>query len=213
MSNIASAYDQWAAQYDTNHNRTRDLEAACLRALLADLHDQPVLELGCGTGKNTAWFAARASHVTAVDFSAGMLAEARQRVTATNVQFVQADLTLTPWPFAPDEAFGVVTFSLVLEHIEHLAPVFVQAAATLAPGGLLYMAELHPCKQYGGSQARFDTADGARQYVTAYVHHTTDYLHAAETAGLRLHRLAEFFDEAAPRTTPPRLLAMLFTKP
>ena len=68
--NIQSAYNAWAETYDTVLNKTRDLEAAAIRQLLADVPFAEVIELGCGTGKNTEWLAATAAHVTAVDFSA-----------------------------------------------------------------------------------------------------------------------------------------------
>ena len=35
--NTEEAYDQWADQYDTNKNRTRDLEAVALRATIAHI--------------------------------------------------------------------------------------------------------------------------------------------------------------------------------
>ena len=53
--NIREAYNHWSAQYDTNMNPTRDLEGVALREMLADLSFKQVLEIGCGTGKNTAW--------------------------------------------------------------------------------------------------------------------------------------------------------------
>lgn len=51
--NIQQAYNLWALQYDTNHNKTRDLEAQALRNSLRDIPFNHVLEIGCGTGKNT----------------------------------------------------------------------------------------------------------------------------------------------------------------
>ena len=63
------AYNSWAAQYDTNKNNTRDLEAGALRSVLAAISFDTCLEIGCGTGKNTTWLMQRAQHVTAVDLS------------------------------------------------------------------------------------------------------------------------------------------------
>ena len=48
---VEKAYNLWADQYDTNHNKTRDLEAISLRETLADLKFDNCLEIGCGTGK------------------------------------------------------------------------------------------------------------------------------------------------------------------
>ena len=48
-------YNKWAEQYDTNYNKTRDLEAFALRLTLSDFSFDNCLEIGCGTGKNTQW--------------------------------------------------------------------------------------------------------------------------------------------------------------
>ena len=50
---VEQAYNNWAEQYDSNENKTRDLEAKALREVLADMIFENCLEIGCGTGKNT----------------------------------------------------------------------------------------------------------------------------------------------------------------
>ena len=233
--NIRNAYNHWAQQYDTNKNRTRDLEAIALRETLATASgaapDQPLythcLEAGCGTGKNSVWLADHCQQLTAMDFSESMLLQAKEKLAGReHVRFFQADIT-QPWPFA-DAAFDLVTFSLVLEHIEQLGPVFHEAARCLRPGGRLYLGELHPFKQYTGTKARFETEAGT-QVVDCYNHHISDFLQAARAAGLQLKDLNEYFDpeegEAEPantRTTSgsgsttnsglPRILTLLFEK-
>ena len=212
---IRSAYDHWSRQYDTNANRTRDLEAVALREVLSAVPFQRVLEIGSGTGKNTAWLVERAEHITAVDLSEGMLAVAREKMREMlgqarhdNVRFVQADI-LQPWTFA-EGAYDLITFSLVLEHIEAIAPVVEKAATCLAPGGHLYIGELHPFKQYAGTKARFETVEGTHA-VNCFDHHVSDFTAAATSAGLALITLREFFD-GEDRTAPPRILAMMFRK-
>ena len=215
MSTIAAAYDQWADQYDTNQNRTRDLEAQALRDMLAEEGKLgAVLEIGCGTGKNTGWLADRSSQGLGIDFSPQMLARAQAKSWPSHVGFQQADIT-QPWDFAPAAAFDLVTFSLVLEHIEDLRFVFRQAAARLRPGGLVYVGELHPFKQYVGSQARFDTVAGERVAVPVFQHHVSEFWAAAQAASLKLISLHEHFDPTDPATppAPPRLLTLLFQKP
>lgn len=208
MNSVQEAYNSWAQQYDSNENKTRDLEARSLRETLAPLSFERCLEIGCGTGKNTVWLMEKAASVTAVDLSEEMLEKARAKITATHVQFVQADIT-QPWSFATTQ-FDLAGFSLVLEHIELLNPVLQKAAAALKPDGYLYISELHPFKQYNGSKARFETATGT-QVVTCFNHHVSDFTDAATANGLELLVLKEYFDEDD-RTTIPRLLTLLFQK-
>lgn len=205
---VRSAYNVWAEHYDTNKNRTRDLEGIALRQILSGIPFDNCLEIGCGTGKNTVWLKDKAQHVTAVDLSESMLAKAKEKVGNDRVTFIQADIT-KDWGFT-DERFDLVTFSLVLEHISNLDHVFAQVAKMLKPGGYVYVGELHPFKQYTGTKARFDTSAG-RQEVTCYTHHVSDFVHAATRYGLSLQGVEEFFDEGD-RTSIPRILNVLFRK-
>lgn len=206
--NVKQAYDNWATQYDSNPNKTRDLEALALQETLAHLPFSICLEIGCGTGKNTTWYLTKAKKVLAVDFSGEMLQQARQKITASHVQFHQADITRN-WDFRT-ERYDLVSFSLVLEHIENLDFIFQEAAAALITGGYVYVGELHPFKQYTGSQARFTTPAG-EQLVPCFNHHVSDFTQAAKLHGLELVDLKEFFDNQD-RMSIPRILTMLFRK-
>jgi ubiquinone/menaquinone biosynthesis C-methylase UbiE len=205
---IEQAYNSWAAQYDTNKNRTRDLEAVAIRAALSDVSFESCLEIGCGTGKNTEWLVRKARHLLAVDLSAAMLGRARKKVNSNKVAFQQADVT-KPWDFVA-QVYDLVTFSLVLEHIQQLDFIFEQTAAALKSGGHVYIGELHPFKQYSGVKARFDTAEG-RQDVECYTHHVSEYVQTAKQHGLQLVDLKEYFDNND-RTGIPRILTILLQK-
>ncbi len=206
---IAAAYDRWSAQYDHDRNPTRDLDAIVLPRVLGALRPRATLETGCGTGKNTGFLASISQSVLAVDFSAGMLARAAGRELPQHVRFAEADL-LQRWP-VDDRSIDLVSCSLVLEHLRDLAPYFHEAARVLATGGHLWVCELHPYKQYAGSQARFADASGDTVKVDAFTHHLSDFTAAATSAGLRLQRLDEWWhpDETA---AMPRLISFLFQR-
>ncbi|MBP6313422.1 MAG: class I SAM-dependent methyltransferase [Flavobacteriales bacterium] len=205
---VRAAYNTWSKQYDTSTNRTRDLEGNVLRKVLEIIQIERVLEIGCGTGKNTEWLVQRAKHITAVDLSEGMLAKAREKISSDKVRFVQADI-LEPWTFC-EGLYDLVTFSLVLEHVEHLGPVLKEAASHLAPRGQVYIGELHPFKQYAGTKARFETEKGT-EVVTCFDHHVSDFLDAARSNELELVRLGEHFD-ADDLSRPPRILSLLLRR-
>lgn len=200
------AYNHWAQSYDTDENKTRDLELVAGQQVLEGADFSHVVEIGCGTGKNTAWLAPKAKELTAVDFSEEMMNLARGKVTSPHVRFLPADIT-QPWHFG---TATLVTCSLVLEHIEPIDFIFAEAAKTLAPGGLLYVCELHPYKQLQGSRARFEQ-DGRTVHVEYFVHHVSEFFQAATKAGLQCLRLDEWFD-GNDRTTTPRLVSFLFRK-
>jgi ubiquinone/menaquinone biosynthesis C-methylase UbiE len=201
------AYNKWASQYDTNINKTRDLEGQALRVLLTTVSFDSVLEIGCGTGKNTEWFVEKAKEVTAIDLSDEMLAKAKEKITSHRAQFKQADITF-PWTFS-DKQYDLVSFSLVLEHIHNLDHVFKEASRSLRPGGHIYIGELHPYKQYSGTKARFDTEEG-RQVVKCFDHHISDFIQIAKKHRLMLVDLNEFFDNE--RIKIPRILTIILRK-
>ena len=206
--NVKDAYNSWAAQYDTNENKTRDLEAVALRETLTGINFENCLEIGCGTGKNTEWLLQKTKQLTAVDLSEEMLAKARAKIKAANVSFIQADIT-KEWDFAGND-FDLVSFSLVLEHIEDLDNVFKKLRLVTANTAHVYIGELHPFKQYSGSKARFETENGLN-IVTCFNHNISDFTTAAKKNGFQIVHVAEYFDNND-RTTIPRILALLLKK-
>ncbi len=206
--NIKEAYNQWSAQYDTNENKTRDLEGVAMRTVLKDIEANTCLEIGCGTGKNTSWLAQRAKTLVAVDFSEQMLEKAKLKNEHQNVQFVQADIQ-QPWHFVTQNV-NLVTFSLVLEHIENLEAIFEKLALYVADGGYIYIGELHPFKQYNGSKARFETENGV-QVLTCFTHHISEFTNIALRFGFKIVTIQEFFDDND-TSTIPRIMCLLLQK-
>lgn len=206
--NTQQGYNEWSQQYDTSDNKTRDLEAVAIRETLKDISFQTVLEIGCGTGKNTAWFATKATHVTAVDFSEGMLAKAKEKIQSTNIQFKQADIT-QPWQF-PNHHYDLISFSLVLEHIQELDFIFQQAQRYLKSNGYIFIGELHPFKQYTGSKARFEI-DNAINVLPCFNHHISHFTTTAKKYGCSIVSLNEYFDNGE-KNSIPRILVLLLQK-
>jgi len=130
IDKVASAYDDWSRTYESVENPTRVLAASAVRQQSLNLHHRDVLEIGCGTGLNTRYLAEHCRSVTALDFSAGMLAQARSNVSASNVRFVQDDIRLQ-WS-VDDSSIDLIICTLVLEHIEDLRHIFSEAARVLS---------------------------------------------------------------------------------
>lgn len=206
--NIQDAYNEWSETYDSDENLTRDLDSLVTRAALTGQCFDSILEIGCGTGKNTMFLTEIGTRVHSLDFSQRMLAKAKAKVDAANLLFSHADLT-KPWP-CEDAAYDLIVCCLVLEHIEDLAHIFFEAARTLRPGGKFTIDELHPFKQYAGKKAQF-LRDGEIIQVDAFVHHISDFLRAAEDQGLQLGMLNEHWHDQD-QGKPPRLVSLMFTK-
>ena len=130
---IQNAYNEWSQTYDTDRNLTRDLDQRIMLETLAGQQFHLILEIGCGTGKNTKFLVEVGESVHALDFSEGMIQKAREKVKAEHVRFSMADLTQT-WP-CDDESYDLIVCNLVLEHIEDLSFIFSEAQRVLEGGG------------------------------------------------------------------------------
>ena len=205
---IQNAYNDWSETYDSDENLTRDLDGQVTREALADQQFHSILEIGCGTGKNTGFLAQVAARVDALDFSKGMIEKAKEKVKRENVKFSVADLTQT-WP-CEDQVYDLIVCNLVLEHIRDLAFIFSEASRVLEAGGQFLINELHPFRQYEGKKARFRRGERVTE-IPAFVHHISDFLNAAARNGLTLVKLHERWHEED-QGKPPRIVSFLFEK-
>ena len=205
---IQNAYNEWSEIYDSNTNLTRDLDQQVTRETLAGQRFNAILELGCGTGKNTMFLAQIGTQVHALDFSEGMIAKAKEKVKAENVRFEMMDLT-KHWN-CEDGAYDLIVCNLVLEHIKDLPHIFTEAARTLQSNGRFFINELHPFKQYKGTKARFER-DTETIEVDAFTHHISDFTNAASASGFKLIKFNEYW-HAEDQNKPPRLVSFMFEK-
>ncbi|MBS1519163.1 MAG: class I SAM-dependent methyltransferase [Bacteroidetes bacterium] len=204
---IKSSYNKWAEHYDTDENRTRDLEAKVLREVLGGLEFSSCLEPGCGTGKNTEFLITKADRILCADLSEQMLSAAVRKINSGNASFIIADINQS-WDFTSDK-FDLIVFSLVLEHVEDLCHIFRSAAEHTNEHGLVYVGELHPYKQYSGTKARFSSDEG-EHVLKCFTHNISEYISAAVGSGFEIIKIGEFSDDD--RNTIPGILNLLFRK-
>lgn len=109
---------------------------------LARRHGEPVLELGCGTGRLLIPLAAAGHMVTGIDLSWDMLTRCREKLavegkaTAERVSLVQGDIRR----FELDRKFNLIMAAcntiLHCTAIQDLLAVFARVREHLAPGGV-----------------------------------------------------------------------------
>lgn len=81
----------------------------------APLTGATILEIGCGNGRMTADMAKLASRIVATDLDAEVLVQARNKITADNVNFIH---TPDGTPALPTNSFDLVIYTLSLHHIQ-----------------------------------------------------------------------------------------------
>lgn len=87
-----------------------------------------VLDLACGSGRNTRWLAEQGWQVQAVDRDEAAIAGLQN---IPGVQAFAADVENSPWPFAGQQFDGIV----VCRYLHR--PLLPKLAEALAPGGVL----------------------------------------------------------------------------
>jgi SAM-dependent methyltransferase len=139
----------------------------------------PVLDAGCGNGRNSIYLASKGCTVDAVDLSPVALALVRQRALAAEVSHkirIHQQVLKAPWPFS-DATFRLVLDSYVFCHIlEQKKQIEYrnELHRVLQPSGLLYSSVFCTDDAYyqeladNGSLARpvvQDPHNGVRKYL------------------------------------------------
>jgi SAM-dependent methyltransferase len=151
-----------------------------LRALLPDLRDKRVLDLGCGFGWHCRY--ARAQHaraVVGVDLSEKMLARARAETDDPGIEY--RCIAIEDIDFGPAE-FDVVLSSLALHYVERFDKVCRKVQHCLAPGGAFVLSVEHPVFTARAAQDWHYGANGERLHWPV-----DDY----QNEGLRMARFLE----------------------
>jgi len=206
MNKIIDNYNAWANRYDEASNPTSELDKIVLKQSLSSIDFFKVLELGCGTGKNTEWLITKADSLIGLDFSKNMLDIAKNKIQSDKVAFIETDLN-EDWP-VKSESFDLAVISLTLEHIKKLDHIFISLFEKLKKGGKCFVSELHPKKQLLGSRARF-IDNGEEIVIDAFQHLEKDYIQSAENSGLTLLNKKDWYDD---KKDIPRLITLLLEK-
>ena len=115
--------------------------------LLGDVRGRDVLEIGCGAAQGARWLVAAGARVTALDVSAGQLAQSRRldaRSGTAVARLVQADAQALPFRHAAFDvvasAFGGIPF------VADSAGAMAEVARVLRPGGRFVFSVTHPTR-------------------------------------------------------------------
>lgn len=147
-----------------------DAEGPLDRAMLADFADRvdgPVADVGCGTGRLTAYLAGLGIDVVGIDLSPGMVAVARRAYPG--LRFEVGTMTALDLPDA-SRAGVLAWYSIIHTPPQGLPEVVAEVRRVLAPGGHVLL----------GFQAG---ADEHRSMTHAYGHTVAcdAWLHAPDT--------------------------------
>ena len=213
------AYDIWAKTYDDYDNPMIAMCEVAFSETCPTVDGLDVIEFGCGTGRNLVKFAnGGAKTLVGLDFSAGMLQKAK-KLELANTRLLQHDIAQK----APleDATCDLVTFMLVLEHIEDLTLPLQESWRVLRPGGHLFVAEIHPYLALKGTAAHFE-AEGVKYTMPTFSHDVSHYINGLCDVGFEIEKVNEWrpsakasekSEKVKKHGNVPYLLSILCRKP
>ncbi len=144
------------------------IETPIITAMLPDLNDKKILDIGCGMGQHAVQYSkAGAESVLGIDISEKMLGFARANNSADNITYLRLafeDLEQI------DDRFDVITSSLAFDYSEDFGMLLKKIYALLEDGGYLVFSMSHPISTaYDGVYDRYTrTKDGVRLYANLH---------------------------------------------
>lgn len=134
-------HDQWASTIDVDGIRVADYFEACtapenrfILKQLGDVRGKSLLDLGCGAGENSVYFAKLGAHCIAADYSPGMVDVALKLADRNHVN-VEGRVINAMSIDIPDNTFDIVYASNLLHHIPDPVVTIREMHRILKPGG------------------------------------------------------------------------------
>jgi ubiquinone/menaquinone biosynthesis C-methylase UbiE len=136
-----SFHDRWAESIDVDGIRVSDYFEACtapenrfILNHLGDVEGKTLLDLGCGAGENSVYFARKGAHCTATDYSPGMVEKALKLAEANGVQIEARTMNAMDIEF-PADTFDIVYAANLLHHLPDPTTALREIHRVLKPGG------------------------------------------------------------------------------
>ncbi len=134
-------HDIWASTLDIEGIRVVDYFESCtapenrfLLAQMGNLTDKYLLDLGCGAGENSVYFAKKGAQCVATDYSPGMVEIAVKLAEKNGVKVEGKVMNAMALEF-PDNSFDFVYASNLLHHLPNPKLAIREMHRILKPGG------------------------------------------------------------------------------
>ncbi len=138
----ANFFAEYSAMRSQQINANELIEIPTIKRLLPDLAGKTVLDLGCGAGGMSKYFAeCGAKEVVGIDISENMIECARKETTQDNITYeVMAMEDIT----SINKQFDIVFSSLAFHYVADFNKLCQDISTLLKPGGVLLFSQEHP---------------------------------------------------------------------
>ncbi len=135
---VKQTYNKIASAYHQEWGKSSKFFLRNSKKFIQELpQNAKILDLGCGTGRDSRWFLEKGFKVIGVDFSSGMLKIAKKN--APKAKFIQKDIRKVNFP---ENYFDGIWCSFVLLHLkrDEILPLIKRIKKFLRKGGVLFVA-------------------------------------------------------------------------
>lgn len=136
-------HDAWAEGEDPRKIDVRNTNEACtapemryITKRLGALQGKRLLDVGCGLGEASVYFALNGAEVTSSDLSPGMLAATERLAQVNGVRVTPHLAAAEDMRLAADDRFDVIYAGNLLHHVD-IGETLARLKPHLAPGGML----------------------------------------------------------------------------
>ncbi|HLO52325.1 MAG TPA: class I SAM-dependent methyltransferase [Kamptonema sp.] len=134
-------HDAWASTIDVDGIQVKDYFEACtapenrfILKQLGDITGKKLLDLGCGAGENSVYFAKKGALCVATDYSPGMVEVALKLAEKNGVKIEGCTANAMELEF-PDNTFDIIYASNLLHHLPEPKIAIREMHRVLKPGG------------------------------------------------------------------------------
>lgn len=136
-------HDAWADSERPEHIDVRTANEACtapemryITRRLGDIRGKRLLDVGCGLGEASVYFAMQGADVTSADLSPGMLAATSQLAEVNGVRVTPHLSAAEDMQLPADARFDIIYAGNLLHHVD-IDQTLARVKQQLAPGGVL----------------------------------------------------------------------------
>lgn len=137
-------HDRWAEETDLSSIHVREafeaptaFENRFILSQMGDLKGKRLLDIGCGLGESSVYFALCGAQVTATDLSPGMVSTAVELANRHGVS-IEGVVSAAESLNVPDGTFDFVYVANTIHHVTDRAALFNQILKALKPGGRFF---------------------------------------------------------------------------
>jgi ubiquinone/menaquinone biosynthesis C-methylase UbiE len=129
----------YAASIEKGRFYNKYIDMPAVKKIITNIKGRKVLDVGCGPGTYTSYFASKGAKVCAIDISEEMIKLTREKVPSAGVMV--ADMNKIPYPSG---TFDLVFYGLSIHYLKDILPTLKEAYRVLKSKGKLVITTGNP---------------------------------------------------------------------